>query len=162
MPPIRSLPSPAAFRSGLRAALWIGLAAVVLVVVAVGLQVGLPIYRQQVAIREIKRLGGYMNTRERGPAWVQRLMGDERMDLLDEVVYVALDEKDVNDETLRHLSCLTGLEGLALTGTRVTDAGLAHLQKLTRLSELSICDTKVTDVGVAELKRALPGLTIVR
>jgi hypothetical protein len=50
--------------------LWIGLVAVVLAVVATGLQFGLPIYRQQAAIREIERAGGRVHVVPRGPAWL--------------------------------------------------------------------------------------------
>ena len=46
--------------------LWIGLATVVLVVAGLGLRFYMPIYRQQVAIREIKRVGGQT---EMGPGW---------------------------------------------------------------------------------------------
>ncbi len=38
--------------------LWMGFATAVLVVLAIGLGVAVPIYRQHLAIREIKRLGG--------------------------------------------------------------------------------------------------------
>lgn len=47
--------------------LWIGLATVVLVVVTIGLQFGVPIYRRHVAIREIERLGGKFETSKGGP-----------------------------------------------------------------------------------------------
>jgi len=50
------------FAIGLPRLLWIGVAAVVLVVVALGLRIGLPIYRHQAAIHTIERIG-YLNER---------------------------------------------------------------------------------------------------
>ena len=47
-----TLPELRRFSIRLPRPLWIGLAAIVLVVVAVGLRVGVPIYRQQVALWE--------------------------------------------------------------------------------------------------------------
>ena len=62
------------------------MATAVLVVVAVGLHFGFPIYRQQVAIREIERVGGSVETRDGGPEWLRDQVGAERMKLFDEVV----------------------------------------------------------------------------
>ena len=59
---------------------------VVLVVVAVGVLVGVPVYRQQVAIREIDRLGGGGETRSGGPQWLRDIVGDEWMRGFDAVV----------------------------------------------------------------------------
>ena len=61
---------------------------------------------------------------------------------------------------LAHLTGLTALEVLELSGTQVTDAGLAHLTGLTALEILYLDDTQVTDVGVAELQQALPNCRI--
>src|SRR5262249_61895470 len=57
--------------------LWIGMGAIVLVLTTIALRVGVPIYRQQVAIREIERLGGWVVTEERGPNWLRRWFGDK-------------------------------------------------------------------------------------
>ncbi|MFN0053430.1 MAG: hypothetical protein ACKV0T_14700 [Planctomycetales bacterium] len=49
--------------------LWCVLATVMLIVVALALQFGVPIYRQQAAIREIERLGGAVDVSDGDPAW---------------------------------------------------------------------------------------------
>ncbi len=87
--------------------LWIGVAAVVLVVVAVGLRIAVPIYRQQVAIREITRLRGKVRQVAWGPEWLR---------------------KRVTDAGVAQLKKLTCLEQVNLMGTLVTDAGVADLK----------------------------------
>jgi hypothetical protein len=133
--------------------LWFGLAAVVVVVAAIGLHVGLPIYRQQVAIREIKRLGGDVYTRPRGSKWLRDRVGHDRMKLIENVVEVYLNGTEATDDTLRQLPNLPCLENLALGNTHVTDAGLANLEHLRALKYLSLNETHVTDAGLSHLKR---------
>ncbi len=156
--------------------LWIGLATAVLVVVAVTMKFGLPIYRQQLAIREIERLGGLVDTRPGGPQWLRDRVGDARMKLLDEVITIHLDSSQVTDAGLAYLKGLTSLQELSLSGTqvtgvglaslkdlpglrilwlhgsRVTDAGLAHLNGMVRLRVLWLQDTQITDAGLPHLK----------
>jgi hypothetical protein len=61
-------PKPRRFSIRLPRPLWPGVAAVVLVVVALGLQFGVPIYQQHVAVREITEIGGgTMRTRRVHP-----------------------------------------------------------------------------------------------
>src|SRR5688572_3307689 len=80
--------------------LWIFLATVVVIVAAVGLRIGLPIYHQHLAIREIERLGGTVELTEGGPRWLRDRVGDQWMTPFDDV------------------------EGVILSGTQVTDAEL--------------------------------------
>src|SRR5262245_8096366 len=75
--------------------LWIGLATILLIVVAVGLHIGVPIYREQVAIREIERLGGYVQTEQGGPKWVRECIGDQRMKLFDRAIFVDVCDKRI-------------------------------------------------------------------
>ena len=133
--------------------LWIGLAAAMLVLAAVSLHVGVPIYRQRVAIREIERVKGeVLLTRPRGPEWLRGLLGDRwKRLLLDEVVSVNLADSEVTDSTLVHLKELPGLEHLWLNRTGVSDAGLANLAGLVNLQELGLQGTRVTDLGLAHL-----------
>jgi hypothetical protein len=49
-----------------------------------------------------------------------------------------------------------------LNQTQVTDAGLTHLSGLTQLQYLNLSDTQVTAVGVAQLQNALPNCKIIR
>src|SRR5258708_823101 len=166
--------------------LWIGLAAVVLVVVAVGLRTGVPIYRQQVALREIERLGGRAYTEKGGPDWLRRLIGDERMAPFDEVYRVNLEGTEFGDGDVSKLVCLSRLrdllvrrtqitdDGLAsisrlsqlwrldLTATRVTDVGLCRLRRLARLKRIGLAYTRVSEAGVVELEALIPGLRVAR
>ena len=166
--------------------LWIGLAAAVLVVLGVGVQIGVPIYRQQVVIREIEQVGGIALTFPRGPEWVRDRVGDDWMRLIEDVREVQLvvkpatdatlghigelgslqrlylDQTLVTDEGLAHLKRLSSLEKLSLNNTQVTDAGLQHIKGLTKLKWLMLNRTQVTDTGVAELQRTMPGLSIGR
>ena len=100
-------PEPRRFAISLPRPLWIGLATVVLIVVAVGLHFGVPIYRQHVVIREIERVGGNVETRPRGPKWLRERVGNERMKLFENVVQVSLATRPATDFTLDHVGCLT-------------------------------------------------------
>jgi serine/threonine protein kinase/Leucine-rich repeat (LRR) protein len=62
----------------------------------------------------------------------------------------------ITNDGLAHLTALTDLQDLQLTGTNVTDAGLKHLKGLTNLTVLYLGGTKVTAEGVAALSKALP------
>jgi hypothetical protein len=137
--------------------LWFGLAASVLVIVVIGVQIGVPIYRQQSAIREIERLGGTIQLRPRGPTWLRDRLGDSVPRAVDEVVGVYLRDCPATDETLQCVRHLTGLKALSISNTRVTDAGLADLNRLVRLERLWLANTAVTDAGLAHLKD-LPAL----
>src|SRR5262249_46373214 len=81
---------PRRFSIWLPRPLWIGLAAVVLVIVAAGLGIGVPILRQQVVIQEIHFLGGWSEVRYAGPQWLQELLGYERTRILDVITVVRL------------------------------------------------------------------------
>jgi Leucine-rich repeat (LRR) protein len=146
-------PEPRRFSIRLPRPLWIAISAMALVVVAVGLQIGAPIYRRNAALRELERLDANVEWRPQGPRWLRERVGDDRMKLFDDVIGVGLYEKPVTDATLSHLSGLTNLETLWLAETPVTDAGLVHLQGLTRLKLLSLASTGTTDGGLANLNR---------
>ena len=148
---------PRRFSIRLPRPLWIGVAAVVLVVVAIGLQFGLPIYKQQSAIREIRRLNGGVEMRPRGPEWLRNRVGGERMKPFDDVILVDLTGTQATDATLGHVGLLTDLQRLSLAHTHVSDIGLAYLKELTCLQVLVLNNTQVTDVGLAHLK-GLPRL----
>jgi hypothetical protein len=156
--------------------LWIGVATVVLVVVGIALQIGLPIYREYAAIREIERLGGNVEIeiQSASPKWLPLanvvwvgLAGTPATDAtvvqtgrLSSLRWLILDGTRVTDAGLANLEKLTVLEGLDLSNAGVTDAGLQHLKPLTALQYLRLGGTQVTEAGAAELKRALPRLTI--
>src|SRR5262245_2828998 len=169
-------PEPCRFTIRLPPPLWIGVATMAVVLVAAGLRIALPIWRQQVAIQEIERLGRRVISVEGGPRWLRRLVGNKWMTIFDVPVSVTLSRTAVTDTNLSrlrelrhlhslllqstrisddglvHLEGLKTLEELDLTGTRITDAGLMHLAGLTNLEYLSLEGTKITDAGLLHLK----------
>ncbi|HEY3966974.1 MAG TPA: hypothetical protein VGM05_20595 [Planctomycetaceae bacterium] len=156
---------------------WLFGAGITVVVVALALRLGLPVYRQDRAIREVERLGGVVQTSPRGPGWVRKGLGDERMRMFDTVIRVDLNDSQITDAEMFYLSALTDLqwltldrtkvgdegliqikdlkklEGLLLNWTPVTDAGVAHLQRLTDLQKLDLGRTRVTDAGLISIER---------
>jgi hypothetical protein len=133
--------------------LWIGVAAGVVVVAAVGLRLGLPAWRQQVALDEIERLGGSAEMEPVGPQWLRHALGDDRMRMFDNVVWVSLANSTTDDGALQQISGLASLKSLDLGNTNVTDSGLAHLKQLLRIEELILNHTPITGAGLAHLKR---------
>src|SRR5579863_3464242 len=107
---------------------WIFVLDVVLIFVGIWFQFGLPVYRQQVAIREIERVGGSVETRNAGPIWLRYWLGDERMELFDDVVRVSLDFNPAADAALGHVARISSLEELSLNSSEVSDKGLSHLK----------------------------------
>lgn len=129
-------------------------ATVVLVVVAIALPVGVPIWRQQVLLHEIERLGGLYYTSPRGPDWLRQWIGEEQMAALDDVVRVELDySHDLADADLVPLQQLRKLEQLSLLDTRITDAGLADVARLTTLKHLTLTGAPISDRGLVHLRR---------
>src|SRR5579872_2968133 len=147
------VPEPRRFSIPLPRPLWIGLAAFVLVVVAIAWQFGLPMYRQRVAIQEIESQHGTVTSRPGGPKWLRARLGDERMRIFDDVVVVDLAGRDPSSAALRHIDWLTGLETLHLDSAQLTDAGMINLKRLTRLQVLSLSGTQVRGAGLANLER---------
>jgi Leucine-rich repeat (LRR) protein len=145
-------PEPRRMALSLPRPLWLGLAAVVMAVTVLVLQVGVPIYREQVARSDLERAGGVISTRQGGPEWLRRQIGDARMKFFDHVVKVDLSVKSASDGALARIAGLSRLEQLWLGNTRVSDGGLAHLKGLTSLKQLWLGNTQVTDAGLAHLK----------
>ena len=79
---------------------------------------------------------------------------------LPHITRLHLENTAVGDAGLVHLSNLQYLEYLNLYGTQVTDAGLDHLTGLTNLKNLYLWQSAVTPAGAAKLKAALPNLYI--
>ncbi|MSR60425.1 MAG: hypothetical protein EXS05_22760 [Planctomycetaceae bacterium] len=131
---------------------WLLLATITLIVVGLIRWFGLPIYRQHVAIREIERLGGRIESDKGGPGWLRNWIGDERMKGFDEVDSVFIHRKQFSNEGLAHMRGLANLRAITLDNTAITDAGLVQLQGLTNLKWLSVRDSPITDKGLANLK----------
>jgi Leucine-rich repeat (LRR) protein len=128
------------------------LVAFAIAVVGFGARFGIPLYKQQRVLREISDGGGWIETRKQGPAWLRRWIGDDRMQVFEEVLFVQVSNPEFNDSGMAHLAVLTRLTHLDLSGTRVTDAGLAHLRELTRLVALDLDGTDITDAGLVHLR----------
>ena len=165
-------PDPRRFSTRLPRPLWIGMATVGLVFVHVGLRIGVPIYRQHVAIREIQRLGGQVSTREVRPHWARRWLPDSRIWLFDAVERVNLAENKSADAAVVHLRSMRGIAttldystmfpgnlggmrnsvGLDLIDSTITDAGLENLKELRGLEFLILNNTRVTDAALVHLR----------
>jgi hypothetical protein len=130
--------------------LWIGVAAAELLFAEAGLQFGLPIYRQQIAIRAIERMGGTVLTLPSGPEWLRRWIGDERMKPLDKVSCVGFEGQHLTGEAFRHVACLTNLRSLDLAGTQITGEALCHLKGL-KLRTLTLREAYVTNSELDQL-----------
>lgn len=124
--------------------------------------------RQQRAVREIERLGGYVhydfehNSSEApAPAWAIAMFGIDQFSHVlaagywrdsergDSILAAAADlprlkelecKGQATDAGLSHIRELTDLEVLVLEGTQVGDDGLAHLSKLAKLKDLDLGD----------------------
>ncbi|MBI3864631.1 MAG: hypothetical protein HY290_22360 [Planctomycetia bacterium] len=113
--------------------------------------VGVPIYRQQTAMREIHRLGGWTAVRYDGPEDLPRLAGDEWAHKFDVITEVGLGGTEFGDGDVRWLRVLTSVQHLVLFNTRVSDAGLVQLRNLTDLKRLYLHGTNVSDAGIKPL-----------
>ena len=124
------------------------------VVVAVGMQFGIPIYLRQQAVMRIRRLGGSVETIRRGPGWLRQRLGNERMQVFDDTETVNLQGIPFTDDDLAKLRCLKGVRTLNLQYTEVTDVGLKHLARRTTphdLTALNLSGTNVTVAGMESL-----------
>lgn len=110
-------------------------------------------HREEVAIAEIRRLGGRVQMESTPPTWLDRLFGNGQRHLFDRAVEVSLSKGVADDETLSYVGDLSQLESLWLENANISDAGLVHLASLSELRSLSFNDTPVTDVGLRSLHR---------
>ncbi|MDH4239608.1 MAG: hypothetical protein OEW48_08605 [Phycisphaerae bacterium] len=65
----------------------------------------------------------------------------------------------ITNKSLRHLSNLTSLEELYISGDRIGDAGLIHLRGLPNLQYILLCSSRFTDDGLVHLKE-IPSLRV--
>jgi len=144
-------PEPQRFAIRLPRPLWIGVAALGLIIVAVGMGLGLPIYRQHVALREIRRLGGRFELQYRGPQWLRDRLGYDRTWIFEVISVVRLGGTDFADSDMKFLTSLGSVEHLVLYDTRVTDTALVHLRSVGQLKRLYLHGTRVTDNGIEPL-----------
>lgn len=69
-----------------------------------------------------------------------------------QMVWLNLDNTNLDDNTLQELSSLTTLTRLNLSNTMITDKGLQQLAALRELQYLNLAGTKITAAGLAQLK----------
>ena len=82
-------------------------------------------------------------------AWLRRYL--PRI-YFDEVISVYADQSPkITDAVVAHLSALTSLKRLDLSGSQVTDAGLAILSALTSLQHLDLSGARATDASLEYL-----------
>jgi hypothetical protein len=130
---------------------WFFASAVVLIIISVGIWFGLPVYRQQSVVSDLKRLGGTFQTIPGGPRSLRDWIGNERMMGFDTIEFVHLTDTRVTDADVAGLGRIMSLRGVFLGNTPVTDAGLAHLKGLTNVEWLWLDGTQVTDAGLFHL-----------
>jgi hypothetical protein len=120
---------------------------------------------RKAAVVLIEQLNGALGVKLAGPAWLRRLVGDERYFFDPAGVHFNAGERPTDDDlrmVMKHLVRFKRLRDLTLAGTGVTDAGLGYLCQLSsRLKMLDISDTKVTDAGLRRLQ-CLHALTTLR
>ena len=109
----------------------------ILIVVASGLYFGIPVYRKQMAIWNIERVGWVVDMTKAGPDWLRSVLGDERMKLFGNGQCVSLCDGRPADLGMPHLAGIPHLQMLNLSRSQVSDAGLAHVTGLTDLKLLS-------------------------
>src|SRR5262249_45735470 len=125
--------------------LWLGVAALVLIVAAFGISFGVPIYRQQVARGAIGRLRGGLEDKNHGPQWLRKWLGYDRTRAFDVINVVRLGGTEFGDSDMQFLIGLGSVEHVVLYDTHVTDSGLVHIRTLGRLKRLYLHGTQVTD-----------------
>lgn len=76
-----------------------------------------------------------------------------------QLVWLRLDNSNINDEGMAALGELTNLNKLYLANTGISDKGLLHLQRLDHLTYLNLVATKVSTQGLLALKK-LPALQL--
>lgn len=113
---------------------------------------------QRVIVARIEELGGKVEydyewgpshrTSPPGWSWLRRLIGNE---YFQDVYDVSLSDTKANDEDMRLIVRLRGIQGLHVDGTEISDGGVATIAELPRLRFLTLSNTSVTSQGIKEL-----------
>src|SRR5262245_27732134 len=103
--------------------LWTILIAAAVLLLGLGaLSIAVQRQREQAAIAEIDKIGGYVQGMKRGgPDWLRKKIGDERMKIFNRVTEVKLSFAPINEKFLVHLAALTSVESLYLDDTPFSD-----------------------------------------
>jgi hypothetical protein len=142
---------------------WMVLVVLLLAGSALAVRLGPIIARENNARRVVSRVGGYAEPYRRGPRWLRRWVGDERMGWLDGIASVAADKTSFGDAELACLRGLADLEELSLNETNVTDDGMRYLEDMPSLRYLFLNHTRISSAGLAHIKglRNLESLSLV-
>jgi len=139
-----------------------------------------PAERQRQAVAYIENLGGaayydfeldesgnyILLAKPSTPEWLLSCFGK---DFFHQVLCVYFGDHElyiwnptVTDVDLKHLTGLTHVKVLDLSGTQVSDVGLDHLARLTKLENLYLLNTQVTDAAVQKLSKGQGSLACCR
>jgi hypothetical protein len=102
--------------------LWVGLAAAAVVVAGIGLRIGIPVYRQRVAIREIERVGGYVTVRPPDLEWLPEWLYECMPERLEEWI-----------EDGEPSNVFSTVDQIRHVGSGFTDDGMARIASLTEM-----------------------------
>jgi hypothetical protein len=150
-------PPPSQFSIRLPRLRWIGLAAVILLGAAVGLSIGVPMYRRVAVIREIERLGGEVEIEPFGPLPLARWIARHRLIGLGKVSGVWLTGEQFDDEAPGLLRIFGGLDELVIDAPNMTDVGLLRISRMQAPRHLSIGGPNIGNAAIAHLA-SLTGL----
>src|SRR5688572_30903408 len=110
---------------------------------------------QERAIIAIWAAGGRTRVTPGGPAWLEKRLGPERAYLLDRVVEVDLRSAGRRTGVkqpagvLRHVGRLPEVEALSVSPTLVTEDDWKHLSGLTRMKRLDLTGATLSDAALA-------------
>ena len=135
----------------------LGLAAILLLLIAAVAAMTIPRLLVLKSEREVARLGGMMQVESSAPNWISRRAADLGCEALlavfdTRVTTVVLRGADVDDRWIARLARHPDIERLDLSHTRITDAGLAPLRRLTRLRIVDLSATEIHGPGLAFLR----------
>ena len=143
------------------------------------LWVGIPAYRQHVAVRTIEHYGGAVSASHRvGPAWLRHFVGEERMMAFDEIdaitfhsdsatvhrrigkirfkfvsiATIGREGPSIDDSTLACISGTPRLKWLSLSFCDIGDGGMEHLARAVTLEHLDLRCTDVSDACLTRLE----------
>jgi ankyrin repeat protein len=113
-------PEPRRLSIHLPRPLWIGLATVALIGASLGVRYGVPIYRQQVAIREIERAGGSVIMNTAGPfrlrRWLNNWISDSWLRPFDSIARADVIFRETIDDDIKHFLAVRPLPELYIEG----------------------------------------------
>src|SRR4051812_18442498 len=104
---------------------WCLAATFLIAVVFAGVRFAVPIYQQQIVLRDLKT-SGFRVRQSDAPKWLPSawIEDDLRIVLSSNVVLVNVGFRDITDDDLPQLALLKNLGGLSLAPAKITDDGL--------------------------------------